>query len=326
MKVLITGAFGNIGQKVIQAVLDKNYQVICFDLNNAANQAVSDGLGNRVETVWGDITSSEQVAQVVARVDAVIHMAALLPATVAKNPALGEKVNIGGTKNVIAAIQACEMPPQLVFCSSVSVHGNNGPDDPHPRTINDPFHAEDQYAGHKIECERLIRESGIAATVVRIGACIDANSDLVGDPRDMILFLLSINPDCRLEYIHPKDVALALANAVNNPDAMGKIFLLGGGPSCQTTWREFTPMIFGALGIHNLPPDIFSKQSYYTEFMDTAEAQRVLQFQHHSLVDYRNEMAEKHKLTRRLLWPLRPLVKYWITSLAIKNRGKTQSH
>jgi len=318
MKILVTGAFGNIGQKVVHILLQKKHSVACFDLDNESNRQAAKQLGDQVEVIWGDITNAQQVNDVIANVDAVIHMAAILPAVADRNPALGEKVNVGGTKNVIAAIAQCEKALQLIFCSSVSVHGNREPSDSYPLTIDTPFKANDTYAGHKIECEKLIRASEVNATIVRIGACIDADSELAGGIKDMISFLLSINPDCRLEYIHPKDVALALANAVNNADAFGSTYFLGGGPECQATWGAFTPLIFGALGIHDLPAKIFLRGGYYTEYMDTREAQRVLQFQKHTLRDYEREMNQKYRFLRVFFWPFRLLIKRWICSLEPK--------
>jgi nucleoside-diphosphate-sugar epimerase len=316
MKILITGAFGNIGQKVIHILLDKSYQVVCFDLENKKNREVAEQFAARVNVVWGDITNEQQVCNVISDVDAVIHMAALLPAVVDRNPALGEKVNVGGTKNIISAIKQSDKQPQLIFCSSISVHGNRAPSDPYPIQVDQAFHAGDTYAGHKIACEKLIKEAGINATVVRIGACIDADSELAGSAKEMIGFLLSVNPECRFEYIHPKDVALALANAVNNPSAIGNTYFLGGGKGCQGVWKDLTEIIFGALGIRNLPATKFSKATYYTEQMDTKAAQEVLNFQVHTLQDYKNEMDEKFKLLRIVLWPFRPLIKKWICSLA----------
>lgn len=316
MKILVTGAFGNIGQKVIDLLIERSHQVVCFDLDNENNRKASAKFGSRVDTLWGDITNQQQVIEVIADVDAVIHMAALLPAVVDKNPALGEKVNVGGTQNVIAAIEQSPKNPQLIFCSSVSVHGNRRPDAPAPIKIDEPFNPGDTYAGHKISCEKLIQAANINATVVRIGACVDAESELAGGLKDMLRFLFSVHADCQLEYIHPKDVALALANAVGNNEALGHTYFLGGGSTCQATWSDLTDIIFGALGINNIPKNLYADAPYYTAHMDTSDAQRVLNFQRHTLNDYRQEMYDKNRLPRILLWPFRPLLKRWICSLS----------
>lgn len=38
MKVLLTGPFGKIGYRVIEALLAKGYEVSCFDLDNKTNR------------------------------------------------------------------------------------------------------------------------------------------------------------------------------------------------------------------------------------------------------------------------------------------------
>ncbi len=311
MKVLLTGSFGNIGEKVVRQLLAQNHQVTCLDLKNDINQKVAAQFGKSITVVWGNICDAEQIAAEVGKVEVVIHMAAMLPHTVKLNPELGRKVNVGGTENVVNAILASGNDKQLIFCSSISVHGNNAPDGPHPRKIDDPFKAEDDYAGHKIACEQMIDASGLKnTTVVRIGACMDADSDIGGDPRDSLQLLYATHPDCRIEYVHPKDVALAIVNAVGNEQAYNKKFFLGAGAGGQATWYNFTHIIFKALGLKPAPREVFGNNTFYTEWMDTEEAQRVLQYQRHTLDDYQKEMSHKLRWARRGTFAIRPLIRY----------------
>ena len=324
MKVLLTGSFGKIGYRVIEALLAKGHEVICFDIATPANRKTAHDFdaqvsAGRVKVIWGDITNSAQVAAAVAGVDAVVHNAAIIPPLSDVNPALAERVNVGGTKNILAAIQHSARKPPLVFPSSISVHGFNTPDSPYPRKISDPFKAEDCYAGHKIECERLIEEAGkqwgLRWVIVRIGACMEARNPMdTENSEDMIKMMFNVSFRARLEYVHPKDVATAMANAINNGQATGKKFFLGGGKSCQTTWGHFNSLILVAMGGKPFPENIFGTQGYYTDWMDTEESQRVLQFQQHSLNDYIAELDQKFKYTRPLLKLVMPLVRYYLTT------------
>ena len=314
MKVLLTGSFGNIGEKVVKELLKQKHEVTCLDLKNPTNEKVAQQFKSKVDIIWGDITNAKQVSDAIAEVDAVIHMAAMLPATVDLNPALGKKVNVGGTQNVIDGIKASGDDKQLIFCSSISVHGNNLPSDPFPRMIDTPFKKDDDYAGHKIECEQLIDASGITFTVGRIGACMDADSDIGGDPKESLQLLYKVHADCRIEYVHPHDVALALVNAVGNEAAYNKKYFLGAGEKGQTTWSAYASIIFRALGLGDAPKELFGNEPFYTEFMDTKEAQKVLQYQTLDLDDYQREMNKKFKLYKLLVLPIRPLVKYFLYS------------
>ena len=57
MKVLLTGAFGNIGESTLLALLEKNYDIRCFDLQTERNEKVAKRLGKKgnFEIIWGDV-------------------------------------------------------------------------------------------------------------------------------------------------------------------------------------------------------------------------------------------------------------------------------
>ncbi len=318
--VLLTGCFGNIGEKVVTKLLVKGYRVIGFDLDNPKNRKVAKGLGSSLEIVWGDITDEVLVRKLVARADAVIHTAAMLPHLTEVMPALAERVNIGGTASIVGAIQdekAKGKNIHLVFTSSVSVHGLNSHDSPYPKKITAPLQAADKYAASKIRCEELIDGSEISWTVVRIGACLDADSK-VGDEdvKKGLRVLFGVHPDCRIEYVHPLDVATAVVNAVDNPEAVGRKFFLGGGKHCQTTWHDFGAVTFVAMGLGLPPREYYSTGSYYTDWMDTGESQEILQFQKHTLDDYRREVAGKFKWIRPLLWLVSPLLRKYLFGMS----------
>lgn len=315
MKVLLTGPFGKIGYRVIEALLAKGYQPVCFDLDTALNRKTAAEFANKITVIWGDITHKQSVAAAVEGVDAVIHNAAIIPPLSDRNPELAEKVNVGGTRNIIEALQQSAKKPLLVFPSSISVHGYNSPDSPWPRRISDPFRAEDPYAGHKIQCETMIEQSGLQWVVLRIGACMEGRNPMDTENSDeMMQMTFRIAAKARIEYVHPKDVATAMVNAINNPAATGKKFFLGGGQSCQAYWGDFNSLFLVAMGCKPFPSDVFGAQGYYTDWMDTEDSQRVLQFQQHTLVDYRSELEQKFKWIRPLLFPLRPLILRYLVS------------
>jgi len=319
MKVLLTGPFGKIGYRVIEALLAKGYEPVCFDLDTKTNRKTareflsSHKEGNRITLLWGDITNRQSVADAVQGVDAVIHNAAIIPPMSDRNPVLAEKVNVGGTQNMIQAIQQSPNKPWLIFPSSISIHGNHLPDSPTPKKITDPLQAEDCYAGHKIKCEELIEKSGLDFVIVRIGACLEGRSTMdSSDTQSALEMMFSISARCRLEYVHPKDVATAMVNAIFNPAALGKKFFLGGGKACQTSWLEFNSLYIEAMGCGSFPEQAYGRGGYYTDWMDTEESQRVLQFQHHTLNDYRAELSKKFKWIKPLLFPLRSVIKNYL--------------
>lgn len=313
MKILLTGPFGKIGSRVAETLLAGGHQVVCFDVDTAANRRTARRLGDRVAVRWGDITDAASVAAAMAGVDAVIHNAAILPPASDAQPELAERINVGGTRHVLAAMAAHAPDALLVFPSSISVHGSDPSAAAGLRRVGDPVRAEDAYAGHKIACEQLIAASGRRAVILRIGACLEGRNAMDGDRR-LLRMMFAIAPGWRIEYVHPKDVATAMLHALDAPAAVGRTLLIGGGAACQTTWRDFTSLTFDAIGCGALPLEAFGSQPYYTAWMDTDEAQRLLRFQRHTLADFRAELDRQFRWVRPLLRPFRPAVRRYLLS------------
>lgn len=316
--VLVTGGLGNIGVKIIDELLRQGYGVKCLDLKTKPNLKVAKRYKNKVNLIWGDITRTDQVNDAVQGVDAVIHTAAILPPFSEQKSEFSHRVNVGGTKNIIAALEAGktanDSDKQLIFASSVSVHGNHLPNHPPGRSIDDPYHPVDHYAEHKIECEGLLEQSSLNWTVLRVSACVDEKDRVfsVKNVKGSIETFLSVDPMCRIEYVHPADVATAMVNAIGNKEASRKRFFVGGGERCQSTWRELNCLRLEMLGLPNPPADCFGTEGFYTEWLDTGESQRVLKFQKHDLDAYKAEMKDLFKWPRRLLLPLRPILKRYL--------------
>jgi len=312
MRVLLTGAFGKIGYRVTEALVAAGHEVVCFDVDTAANRKTARRFGDRIAVRWGDVTDPASVVAAVAGCDAVIHNAAILPPASEAHPALAERINVGGTRHVLAAMAAHAPAALLVYPSSVSVHGSDAATTA-LRRVDDPLHADDAYAGHKIRCEELIAASGVRAVILRIGACLEGRNAMEADRR-LLRMMFDIAPAWRVEYVHPKDVATAMVHALDASEAVGRTLFLGGGPDCRTTWREFTSLTFDAIGCGALPVEAFGAQPYYTAWMDTDEAQRLLRFQRHTLADFRAELGHQFRWLRPLMRPVRGLVRRYLLS------------
>lgn len=311
MKILLTGALGNLGLMTTQALLEQGYSVRCLDIPNKKNQAVAKTLATTVEVVFGDIRDEMLLTDALRDIDAVIHLAAVLPPVTENQPALADTINIDGTKNLLEAARNNGRSPLIIYASSVTVFGLQQDKTP-PRSVSDPVTATDNYTRHKLACEELLRESGLPWIVLRIGVSVDSRT--TATDLQTLKQLFSVDPNNRLEYVHPKDVAIALCNAVACSEAKGKILLIGGGETCQITQRQFLSGLFSAVGL-NLPLSIHGKEGFYTDWMDTTQSQQLLRFQHVSYSDYLLEMNTKMRWLRKLLWPLRPLIVMLLKSL-----------
>jgi UDP-glucose 4-epimerase len=195
-----------------------------------------------------------------------------------EQPEYAREVNVGGTANLVAACLAQPRPPRLLFASTLDVHGNTLHRPP-PRHVDDPLVATNEYTAHKIQCEALVRDSGLRWCILRL-----ADVPVLG-LRDPHPIMFEIGLDNRIEAIHADDAATALANALQTPEVWGRVLFVGGGPSCQLTYREYLHRIMAGMGLRALPEKAFSTAEYATDWLDTQESERLLRYQRHEFDD-----------------------------------------
>jgi len=132
VRVLLTGAFGNIGSHTTSELLRQGHQVRAFDLRKPRTEKVAQRFSGQIEVCWADIRNVDEVRAAVEGVEAIMHLAALIPPASVEQPELAEQVNVGGTRNLIEVAQAQANPPKFLFASSFDLFGYTQ-DQPPPR-------------------------------------------------------------------------------------------------------------------------------------------------------------------------------------------------
>jgi nucleoside-diphosphate-sugar epimerase len=159
VRVLVTGASGFLGRAVASAVRDAGHDVRTFQRRPSGVERVSD--------VLGTMTDPAAVQRAVEGVEAVVHLAAKV--SLAGDPADFERVNVEGTRTLLAAARAAGVS-RFVFVSSPSVaHAGSSisGDDAAPAS---PAHARGDYARTKAAAELLALAAdapGFAVVAVR---------------------------------------------------------------------------------------------------------------------------------------------------------------
>jgi nucleoside-diphosphate-sugar epimerase len=311
LTVLVTGAFGRLGQQGIERLLEEGHSVIAFDVPSRRNQTEARRFEGRVRMVWGDIRSAQDIGPCVEECDAIIHNAGVLAPVSETYPDLAYAVNVGGTQNILDAMKRRDQPPVIVFASSLSVCGPRVPGGP-PLTGADPTVPTDNYTSNKADCERLLQEAGVPYVIFRIGVSVGAKAAAGDLSTDVFRMLFAINPDTRMEWVHPADVALAQVRAIGTPEAYGKILMIGGGPACRLTFGEFYGEMFDATGVGRFPPEAYGTGAYYCDWLDTDESQALLDYQRTTFDAFIAQLRYASRFTRPLARMFSPLIRWFM--------------
>jgi UDP-glucose 4-epimerase len=314
MKVLVTGGSGNIGEHVALALLEKGYDVAIFDRCTARIEGVSD-------VRIGDLRDAASVVRALEGIDAVIHLAAVLPPLSEQDPALAEAVNVDGTRHLIGAMERMSHCRRLIFASTTAVHGSRL-NRKYPISANEPFDPPDGYARQKLAGEELTAASSLDWTILRVPAV--PPTKIGKGPPGGVKLLVKIPADCRIEVLHPTDAGTAFANAVACRETFGRRLLLGGGAQngCQVSGYEFACAITNAVGIGALPRSLFGTDpgGAHAEWLDASESERLLKYQNHSLQDLMNELRKSFGALYYLTRLLSPLVRFGIIQAVSRDR------
>ncbi len=309
MKILLTGAFGNVGMSTLKEMLKQNYDIRIFDIKTKRNKRLATKYKKDVEVVWGDLRNYKDVEKAISNIDVVVHVAAIIPPLADKKPKFAESVNVGGTANIIMALERQPNKPKLIFTSSVAVYGDRlknpliTPEDiPNP---ND----DDEYAKQKIKCEALIKNSNLDWAIFRLTYIVSLNK-LQMDP---LMFEMPL--ETCIEICDTKDVGLALANAVESKEIWGQVMHIAGGERCRISYREYLKEmldIFG-IGFEELPEEAFRQdRGFHCGFMTTDKSQALLNYQRYNLDDYFNAVRKKVAISRLFTMMFKPIAQKYL--------------
>ncbi|KUM28864.1 NAD-dependent epimerase [Mesorhizobium loti] len=140
MRILITGAAGMVGRKLIARLAKdgtlagrKITALYLHDIVPAQAPAIA-GVDISIHT--SDFAVPGAAADLVAsRPDVIFHLAGIVSGEAEANFDLGYRVNLDGTRALFDAVRLAGFAPRLVFTSSIAVFGA-----PFPDVIPDEFH------------------------------------------------------------------------------------------------------------------------------------------------------------------------------------------
>lgn len=158
MKILVTGATGLIGSRLLQTFLLQGHEargLVRFSASRALPPFCT----------YGDVTDPGIETAIHAFApEIVFHLAAVASNSYANvHPAETFVINAGGTVNVVEALRRMNPKPVLVLASSAEVYGGA------TEVVNEesPVRATIPYVASKLAAEHYVRASGLPFVIAR---------------------------------------------------------------------------------------------------------------------------------------------------------------
>ncbi len=247
MKILVTGATGFLGRKLIPKIQQEGHDVVAL-VRKTSNR---EGLPKETEFREADVLDIKSLETVVHDIDIVVHLAAYFD-FYPSDEDLMFKVNVEGTKNMMNACVGTNVE-RFIYCSSTEVMGAiRFP----PATEDTELRPDFSYGESKILAERAIREissdTGLPHIILRPTGVM-GEGDLyvmyeVAQQLDMgKVFALPRNLSSRIMFTHIDDVVAGFIAALTPKSALNQTIILC--PDEAMSWQEFVDVMTTHLGI-----------------------------------------------------------------------------
>ena len=227
MTVLVTGATGFLGRRVVQQLLDAGQQVRVM-VRTPGSEAVF--AAPPTDVCYGDVSDPDALGEACRDIATVIHLVAVIRG----GPRQFDAVNRQGAANVAAAAQAAGSVKHFIHISAIGAAAD-------PRL---------RYLHSKWQGEQAVINSGLHYTILR--------PSLIFGPGDeftrAVAALVRIAPLTpvigsgvnRLQPIAVDDVAACIV-AANSGNLRGNRIIAIGGPQ-QLSYNEIVATVADALG------------------------------------------------------------------------------
>ncbi len=231
--ILVTGGLGVMGSTLVKGLVDRGFKVRVLDNSDRFRSRLD---GCDVEIRIGDITKPETLTGCFDQVETVYHLAAVL---IVYDPSLFQKINVGGTRNIVDASIKSGVKHFILVSSASVTYLHTTP-----------------YSLSKRETERIIKEqTALKWTIVRPTLAYNESG---GEEFNMFLAYLNKYPFVPFigagrslkRPVHCDDLMKGFLAIAGNPKSYGKTYAFSGGEAISI--RDMAKLMLKHVGQRKL--------------------------------------------------------------------------
>ncbi len=231
MTVLVTGATGLLGRRVVQRLLDTDHNVRVM-VRRPGSESIFPT--QPTDVCYGDVGNPDALTEAMRDIHEVVHLVAVIRG----GPRQFDAINRQGTANVVAAAREAGTVRRFVHVSAIGAANN-------PRL---------QYLHSKWEGEQEVIKSGLPHVIIRpsliFGPGDEFTTSVAGLVRMGPITPVIGSGNNRLQPIHVEDVARCVASSVSG-NLRGNHVVEIGGPD-QLSYNQILRIVAQTMGKRRL--------------------------------------------------------------------------
>lgn len=209
MKILLTGANGYIGTRLLPLLLEQEHEIICM-VRDKRRFAAQSNLSKQVTIIEGDLLNLESLTAIPSDIDATYYLVHSMSSSGSEFGEMERK----SSSNFSSAIKKTNCK-QIIYLTGIA---------------NDEHLSE--HLGSRLAVEEELKSSGIACTILRAAIIIGSGSasfEIIRDLTEKIPFMITpkwVKTKC--QPIGIRDVLAYLIGVLHNKKSFNQTFDIGG--------------------------------------------------------------------------------------------------